>query len=383
MQQQDISIFFALLRSAVGGEPLSQAELAACSPERLPALIKLAKLHDLEHLLALGLRQNHQQPEAAKALKKGMFLAVLRQQRQEDALKSLCDALEAGKIPFIPLKGSVLRQYYPEPWMRTSCDIDILVKQEDAQRAAALLEERCGCIRQGTGSHDISLFTPNKTHLELHYTLHEEIQALPVNSVLATVWDRVTLRQGSSFHYEMPDDLFYFYHIAHMAKHITIGGCGIRPFLDLWIMDCSGIGNGDALLHQGGLLRFSRVARALCGVWFENAAPDPATQQLEDYILRGGVYGSSENHIAVQQQKQGGRLRYLLSKIFLPFDTIKYHYPVLQKHPWLMPVMQVRRWCKLLFCGHALRVTRQVAYGWQITGEAEEKTKIFLKNIGL
>ena len=137
MQQQDISIFFALLRSAVGGEPLSQAELAACSPERLPALIKLAKLHDLEHLLALGLRQNHQQPEAAKAQKKGMFLAVLRQQRQEDALKSLCDALEAGKIPFIPLKGSVLRQYYPEPWMRTSCDIDILVKQEDAQRAAA------------------------------------------------------------------------------------------------------------------------------------------------------------------------------------------------------------------------------------------------------
>ena len=125
------------------------------------------------------------------------------------------------------------------------------------------------------------------------------------------------------------------------------------------------------------------MARALCGVWFENAAPDPATQQLEDYILRGGVYGSSENHIAVQQQKQGGRLRYLLSKIFLPFDTIKYHYPVLQKHPWLMPVMQVRRWCKLLFCGHALRVTRQVAYGWQITGEAEEKTKIFLKNIGL
>ena len=34
------------------------------------------------------------------------------------------------QIPFLPLKGSVIRQYYPEPWMRTSCDIDILVDFE-------------------------------------------------------------------------------------------------------------------------------------------------------------------------------------------------------------------------------------------------------------
>ena len=26
------------------------------------------------------------------------------------------------------LKGAVLRQYYPEPWLRTSGDIDILVE---------------------------------------------------------------------------------------------------------------------------------------------------------------------------------------------------------------------------------------------------------------
>ncbi|MBO4954226.1 MAG: nucleotidyltransferase family protein, partial [Clostridia bacterium] len=33
-------------------------------------------------------------------------------------------------IDFMPLKGAVIRQYYPEPWMRTSCDIDIHVKKD-------------------------------------------------------------------------------------------------------------------------------------------------------------------------------------------------------------------------------------------------------------
>ena len=35
----------------------------------------------------------------------------------------------------------------------------------------------------------------------------------------------------------MTDEMFYFYHIAHMAKHFEEGGCGIRPFIDLWTLD--------------------------------------------------------------------------------------------------------------------------------------------------
>jgi hypothetical protein len=42
----------------------------------------------------------------------------------------ICLVLEKAKIPHIPLKGSVLRKLYKEPWLRTSCDIDILVQEE-------------------------------------------------------------------------------------------------------------------------------------------------------------------------------------------------------------------------------------------------------------
>jgi hypothetical protein len=165
----------------------------------------------------------------------------------------------------------------------------------------------------------------------------------------------------------MPEEMFYFYHIAHMAKHFEIGGCGIRPFIDIWILDNiedKDQSKQDALLKQGGLLRFAEVARHLSKVWLGNAEHTELTKQMEQYILRGGVYGNSENRILVQQQKKGGKTRYVISKIFIPYDVIKFHYPILQKHRWLTPFMQVRRWGKLIFCGHAKRNREQ---GWPLS----------------
>lgn len=29
----------------------------------------------------------------------------------------------------------------------------------------------------------------------------------------------------------MKEEMFYFYHIAHLAKHFEVGGCGIRQII--------------------------------------------------------------------------------------------------------------------------------------------------------
>lgn len=39
-----------------------------------------------------------------------------------------------------------------------------------------------------------------------------------------------------------------------------------------------------------------------------------------------------------------------MSRIFLSYDSLKVLYPTLQKHRWLTPIMQVRRF-RLLFKG--------------------------------
>lgn len=365
------------------------ARAFSLSDEELAWLYKLSKTHDLAHLVGDALIKNgliHNAEIKAK-FEKQLMLAVYRREQLDYELTRLCEALEKAQIMFMPLKGSVIREYYPEPWMRTSCDIDVLVREGDLERAVSYLSDNLGYRRESQDSHDVSMFTEGGVHVEVHYDLVEDGRVNSVVSVLKNVWDTAVKSDNGSYHYEMPDEMFYFYHIAHMAKHfVGTGGCGIRPFLDIWILNHRISFDREkrgALLSEGGLDVFAKQAELLSEIWFGNAEHTEITRQMEEYILRGGVYGTSENRIAVQQQKRGGKVKYALSKIFIPYDVIKFHYPVLQKHKWLTPVMEVRRWGKLIFCGHLKRSVKELRYNNSISGNEAAQTQAFLKNVGL
>ena len=181
--------------------------------------------------------------------------------------------------------------------------------------------------------------------------------------------------------------MFYFYHIAHMAKHfVATGGCGIRPFLDIWVLNHRidfDREKREKLLSDGGLDVFAKQAEHLSEVWFGNAEHTKITRQMEEYILRGGVYGTNKNRVVVQQQKKGGKMKYALSKIFIPYDVIKFHYPILQIHKWLTPIMEVRRWGKLIFCGHLKRTVNELKFNSTISEDSAAETRTLLKNVGL
>lgn len=383
---------FPLLRSVILEEALPQRGregLLLEDSSHLRSLLREAKRHDLAHLLAEGLLLNRladAQDPAFSGAQQEQFLAVFRYEKLNYALGEVSRLLEEEQIPFLPLKGSVLRQYYPKPWMRTSCDIDILVQEVDLDRAAALLCERLSYENRGKDAHDVSLFSPDGQHLELHYDLVEEGRAKSARKILGSVWEMAVPKDGCRYHMEMPDELFYFYHVAHMAKHFELGGCGIRPLLDLWILDRRAPQNRtaqDALLRRGGLLTFADAARKLSRVWFEGEEHSTLSKEMESFILRGGVYGTTENRVEVQQQKTGGKWKYAMQKIFLPYRKLKYHYPILEKHPWLTPVMEVRRWCKLLFGGQARRGMRELQYNRNVTGDKALATARLLDDLGL
>lgn len=386
MDQRTIQILFALLRSSICGTKLTEEERNNYSPDLLQDLLKISSKHDVVHLLVFGLKQNELISKENSDIEKCILKAVYRYERLRYEYENLCEALEKAQIPFLPLKGSVIRKYYPEAWMRTSCDIDVLVHERDSEKTKSVLVDGYGYVYHGKGSHDISLFAPTNTHIELHYDLVEDGIANESSAVLKNVWDMAVIRDGYAFLHEMPDEYYYFYHIAHMAKHFENGGCGIRPFIDILILDNvqdADIEKRNKLLQQGNLLKFANVARKLSRIWFSNEPYDYISQQMEDYILRGGVYGNNENRITVQQQKKGGRIKYALSKIFIPYDVIKFHYPILQKHRWLTPFMEVRRWFKLIFCGHAKRTINELKYNQTISADKADVTKNFLEDIGL
>ena len=386
MDQGTNQILFALLRSAVRGTRLTDEERALYSDEKLNDLLTLSKKHDVAHLLIFGLKQNALLSGEALALEKNLLKAVYRYERLHYDYVRSCAALEVAKIPFIPLKGSVLRDYYPEAWMRTSCDIDILVRQEDLGTAISCLVQNLGYEEKERSPHDVSLFTSTGNHIELHFDLVEEGRANNAIAVLSAVWENTSPRAGSTYHHEMSDPFFYFYHIAHMAKHFESGGCGIRPFIDLWILDHREDADAcrrDALLAEGSLLNFANTSRKLSEIWLSGAEADPLSLQMQAFILQGGVYGHTDNRVALQQMKKGGRVGYILSRIFAPYEKLKGYYPILEKHKWLTPIMQIRRWFMLLKPDVAKMAKRELTVNSNIDTATAKEMNVFLENIGL
>ncbi|MBQ2733598.1 MAG: nucleotidyltransferase family protein [Clostridia bacterium] len=377
------SIFFTVLRSAVCGYKLTDAEREAVRGADAERLAKLAAVHDLSHLLAYGLDKNGL---ADAESKNEIFKSAFRCEQLNYELDSLCAALEKASIPFIPLKGSVIRKYYPEPWMRNSCDIDVLVHESDLQRAIGLLTDDLGYKEGGRWTHDVSLYSPSGVHVELHFDLVEDRYANEAHSVLSDIWSYTVPEDGAVYRLAMSDAAFYFYHIAHMAKHFENGGCGIRPFLDLWILENRiehDRAERDALLEKGGLLKFTENCRKLSAYWFDCAEASGLTLQMAEYILRGGVYGSMENGYAAKQSKRGGRFGYVISRLFPPLSAMHPRFPVLKKCPLLLPVFWVYRVVIMISSGRMNRTAKELKLASSVSDDTASTAKEFIESIGL
>ena len=387
MNRPIVDAFFALLRGYATGTGRVTEEQKNTARENLAPLYSLAVRHDLAHLLGHALFEEGvtDDSEATRAFEKQQMLAIFRYEGFAFEIGQVEAALEAAEIPFVILKGSVLRGLYPEPWMRTSCDVDVLVRPEDHAAAEACLTERLGYRREGEGDHDVTLVSEGGVHVELHFALVEERRAGGAFELLCRVWDYAAPREGFRFNCALADEFFYFYHVAHMAKHFAGGGCGVRSFLDLWFLEQMNHDETarDALLAEGGLLSFAAEARRLCRLWFSGEETADAPDDVARFVLFGGVYGSKDNYVAIQQKKRGGRVGYILARMFLPYREMRYLYPILQKCPVLLPVFWVWRWIDHLVHGGAKRSLRELERNRTLTPEERDATASMLSRLGL
>ena len=164
------------------------------------------------------------------------------------------------------------------------------------------------------------------------------------------------------------------------------GGCGIRPVIDLWLLEKALTIDKSiltTLLSEAKLLRFYESVKRLAAVWLEEEAYTDIVKHMEDYVLQGGVYGNLHNKVLVQQQKKNGKMAYILQRVFVPYDKLKYLYPVIIKHRWLIPFVQIHRWFNIIFSGRAKRSMQELSYTTNISKSQAEEMKAFLDEIGL
>lgn len=372
-----------LIASEVCGKTIDKSRYLF-SDEELVRLYQLSKFHDLAHLVGDALIKNDliANDEMKAKFQKQNILAVYRYEKINYELNRLREVLNEAGIPFIPLKGSVIRQYYPEPWMRTSCDIDILVHEEQVDAAAQRIVEALGYTYEKKNYHDISIISEGGVHLELHHSIKENSENIDI--LLADCWEYAIAEHR--YEYRFGNEFFLFHQLAHASYHFLRGGCGIRPFLDIYLLEKHVTFESDVLdemLSKTGIKRFYGAASRLAEVWLGGIEHTDVTRRMERFVLSGGVYGNTENAMAVKQQTENGRLGYVMNRIWLPYDALIGLYPRLRGRRYLQPFYEIKRWFRVFDPEARKRKSRDLNTIKQLSAEKKDDINKMLNELGL
>lgn len=374
------SKLISLLTCAVRGEPGQDILTEPLSEEEVNELYELAKKHDLSHLVAVALETA--EPNVKKQFKRffdDSVKAAFRYEWLKREQKKIFALLEQHNISYIPLKGTVIRALYREPWYRTSSDIDILIPKECMDRALDAFMNELSYRRSDSTKWDVSLMAPSGVHFELHYGGGEEYVDC------AEFWKDAQPVDSESCKYVLSAEMLMLTHIAHMAKHFTHGGCGLRPFLDLWLMKEKL--NYDAkklseMLYSHNLTDFSNVIFGIVAVWFEQKKSTETEEMAQDFIFSGGVYGDLYNSISISRSDKN-IFCYIVHRIFPPFSSLRDVYPFLSQQPWMYPICWVRRWIRLIRTGRLKMIKTEYNINRRLNEDELNSTGELLKRLGL
>lgn len=288
-------------------------------------------------------------PEEVKNLLEQRFASVVGQQvRQEFFQGAIFDKLDENKIEYLPIKGSTLRALYPHPEMRVSCDVDFLVRQEDMPAVREVLKS-CG-LEQDTScvgaDHDV-------WHAEGGVTIepHKSLMSLTdFAGYFTDFWQKTFPVGDGTSRMRLKTEDEYIFLIAHAYKHFIHGGCGVKTLCDVWFFRKKHTDMDEEYvyteLEKIGAAKFDKKIIALADCWLGDAEMDEESEILTDFLFDGGVYGTGKSSALMgtdAESVQKTKRKYLLKRLFPPLKSLKLRYPVLNKCPFLLPVMWIVR----------------------------------------
>ena len=331
----------ALLRAAIDGE----APPAAPDGMDMAELFKLADFHSVANIAYYSLeRAGTVIPKSlsthwAELRDKALMADIMFQTDYEE----LCNAFAEHDIRFLPLKGILLKPLYPQSDYRTMSDIDILIDPDNAEKVRTLME----MLGYETADfahdvHDIYHKLP-VTSIEVHRELFGA-EGREYSHIFADPWTMCINTDGV---WKFTEEAFLAFLLAHGMKHYEQGGTGIRTFLDIHVF-LSHYGEHLELQHiysmfeKTGQRRLCEDFIALSRMWFDCGERTDPLNDMEQYILSGGTYGTFTNQVENAIKKKG-RSSYILSKLFPDLKTMQQRYSLLNKAPVLLPVFWVVR----------------------------------------
>lgn len=292
--------------------------------------------------------------------------------RRKAIVSELSAHLEEQGVRVIFMKGSVIRDYYPVPLLRSMGDMDIVIRPEDRKKVDRILRNEMGYERF-IDNHAVWTYWKDTIYIEVHdHMFYEELaNRADYRTYFDKVWDHC--HKGEVFGISsdsilIPDEEFHFlYLMTHTAKHIINSGSGFRAYIDMAVISKTGKYMDweyiEKELTELSLLTFTRNCLALCCRWFGVTSPmelaeldEEFIQQVTDKTFRDGVFGlENRENVEANAAKQIrrfdgpyylGALKQTFRRLFPAYkdmQLIPWYYYV-DGRPWLMPFAWVYRW---------------------------------------
>lgn len=344
-------IFPLLVGAGITGEKVNKEKLSGLTPELFSRLYKLSKEHGVNQLVYSALVnagvKTEDYLEMKDLAKLGLFSAVKAEKLLYEE-QTIFDLFEKEGVNYLVMKGTVLRGLYPSIDMRLSCDIDIVLDKGDKRRVFNLLEEN-GYKRVKDYQEEITYLSSGNQSIELHFDITEGDKTL--TALFDGFMQRAVKLDGLKHGFKLCAEDFVAYHISHMAKHLKSGGCGIKSVADFLVIDKELQFDKTALknkLESVNLNKFYIELINLKEFWFGSSKPSETTKSLARFIIDGGAYGNDDMQNQIKKTRQG-KLKYALSRLFMPYSKLKTTYPVIVKHKVLYPFCLIHRIFKKAF----------------------------------
>jgi len=337
-------------------------------------LFRISKYHDVSALLSLAFAKPDDRWTSAR------FEAIRRTILFDEERSKILRFFEENQIWYCPLKGIILKDYYPEFGIREMGDNDILVDDTKADVIRRfMLDNGYSDHPLKSSNHDEYQKKPIY-NFEIHKTLF--IAGNEFYDYYKDIKKKLIKDSDNEFGFHFSKEDFYIHLIAHIHRHLSENGSGIRNLIDLYLYLSKEQGlDHDYIEHELNLLGLSdeeKLMRTLAFKLFSQTDAELILNETEsallDIMLYSGVYGNDKYRALIgigklkEDDGKNYKIRYLYKRIFMPEDILKGHFPFFYKHVWARPFLAVFRVTRALLF-KTKHVVKELKTVWKIKKE--------------